>query len=338
MCQGSGPDTTLPSQENFKQSKIVTKFDYSKFIKIDFFRNQVPIMNNIIMYILTVLIWGTTWYAIKLQVGYAPPEISILYRAILAALCLTIWCKIKGLSLRFSPRDHLFLCMLGMSLFSLHYLFGYHATRYIVSGVVAVVFSATSFLSILYNFIFFGIKPTRNIVLGALIGITGLCIFFWHELKQINLQDSTLTGLLLASIAAAIFSLGGSISKRNSQQGLPIIPAMTVGMLYAIIIILIYTFSQPQQHLVFPKSPIYWGSLAYLVIPGSMIAFLCYLQLVNNIGPELAGYTTVLSPIVALLVSASLEGYTWSIVDLLGLLLVILGNILVLSKRSLLKY
>jgi drug/metabolite transporter (DMT)-like permease len=290
-------------------------------------------MNNAILYILTVLIWGTAWYAIKLQVGYAPPELSILYRATLAAICLTIWCKIKGFNLRFSAKDHLFLCMLGMSMFSLHYLFGYNATRYTVSGTLAVVFSATSFLSILYNYLFFKIKPSLNIVLGALIGISGLCIFFWHELKQVSLQDSTVKGLMLAGTSAVIFSLGGSISKRNHKHGIPIIPAMTIGMWYAILVLLIYNFSHLHHHFFFPKSLIYWGSLMYLVIPGSIISFLCYLQLIKNIGQELAGYMSVLSPIVALFVSAGFEGYTWSIVHLIGLSLVVVGNILVISKR-----
>lgn len=177
-------------------------------------------MNNIVLYILTVLIWGTTWYAIKLQVTYTLPEISILYRAVLAAICLISWCKIKNFSLRFSTKDHLFLALLGLSMFSLHYLFGYTATRYMVSGVIAVVFSATSFLSILYNFIFFKIKPSFNIIFGALIGICGLCIFFWQELVQVNLQESTVKGLSLAGISTVIFSLGGSIVKEIVNRDL----------------------------------------------------------------------------------------------------------------------
>jgi drug/metabolite transporter (DMT)-like permease len=69
------------------------------------------------------------------------------------------------------------------------------------------------------------------------------------------------------------------------------------------------------------------------VFPGSIIAFLCYLKLVKDMGPEQAGYTTVLFPIVALLVSWALEGYEWSMADLLGLALVITGNVLVMRKK-----
>ena len=132
---------------------------------------RVNKMNNIILYLTTVLIWGTTWFAIKLQVGYAPNEISILYRATLAALCLYVWCKFKGISLKHKMKDHLFFCLLGLAMFSLHLLFVYKATTYIVSGVVAVVFSCLSFLSILNNYIFFRIKPQLNVLIGVLFGI-----------------------------------------------------------------------------------------------------------------------------------------------------------------------
>lgn len=293
-------------------------------------------MNNAVLYIITVLIWGTTWFAIKLQIGHAPNEISIFYRGALAAICLFVWCKINKYSLRFKLKDHLFLCGLGLSMFSLHYIFVFKATHYIVSGVIAVVFSGVSFLSILNNFIFFRQKPSLNVVLGALIGVGGLCVFFGDEITQVADGHTFLKGLMLACIAALIFSLGGSFSKRNNNKGLETIPAMTMGMIYGSIMILVYILTQSSQF-VLPASYIYWMSLIYLVVPGSIVAFLCYLKLIKNIGPELAGYTMVLTPIVALIVSWALEGYEWSLTDLVGLACVIVGNVLVMRKKSITK-
>lgn len=290
-------------------------------------------MNTLILYIITVLIWGTTWFAIKLQTGHAPDEISILYRGALAALILLLWCQVKGLSLRFSLKNHLFLGLLGLSMFSLHYLFVYNATNYLVSGVIALVFSGVSFLSIVNNFIFFRIKPSPNTIIGSFIGIGGLCIFFWNEMTQVSRQNNFLKGLALAGIGTIIFSLGSSISKRNNNQQLEIIPSMTMGLIYGTVVMLIYTLVQSNPF-VLPTNIIYWVSLLYLVIPGSIVAFLCYLQLIKNIGPEMAGYTTVLFPIVALIISGVYEGYQWSSTHLLGLLLVIIGNILVMKKKS----
>jgi drug/metabolite transporter (DMT)-like permease len=76
----------------------------------------------------------------------------------------------------------------------------------------------------------------------------------------------------------------------------------------------------------------YIGSLLYLVIPGSVIGFTAYLTLVGRMGPERAAYCTVLFPVVALNVSAYAEGYQWTVPALMGLVLVMVGNVLVFRK------
>ncbi len=288
-------------------------------------------MNNIVLYALTVMIWGTTWFAVRLQVDLAPFEISILYRAILSAVLLLSWCKYQKISLLFRPKDHVFLVALGVSMFSIHYLFVFNAYLYLISGVVSVVFSGVSFLSILNNYIFFRTKPSLNVILGALIGVSGLCVFFWDEVANVALHDATLKGLSLAGIGALIFSLGGSITRRNHSKGLQAIPSLTVGMVYGTLIMLVYTVVQSTPFVI-PSSTPYWMSMFYLAIAGS-VAFICYMKLIQNMGPELAGYTAVLVPVVALLVSSVLEGYEGSLYDFLGLTCVIVGNILVMRKK-----
>lgn len=76
----------------------------------------------------------------------------------------------------------------------------------------------------------------------------------------------------------------------------------------------------------------YLGSLVYLAIPGSVIGFTAYLTLVGRIGAERAAYCTVLFPVVALNVSALVEGYQWTPSALIGLILVMLGNVLVFYR------
>ena len=293
-------------------------------------------MNNVGLYVLTVLIWGTTWFAIKMQVGHAPNEVSIAYRAALASMFLLTWCKYKGYSLKFRLKDHFFLCGLGLSMFSVHLLFVYGASQYLVSGVISVVFSIVSFLSIFYNYVFFRAKPTLNIIMGVVIGITGICIFFWDEVSRLSYESDTILGLQLALCGTIVFALGGSISKRNHMQGIETVPAMAMGMVYGAIAATCYVLIKGSQF-VLPESYAYWASLMYLVVPGSIIAFLCYMQLIKNIGPELAGYTSVLFPTVALLVSFVLEGYQGSFNDFIGFAFVLTGNVLVMRKKTSLK-
>ncbi len=288
-------------------------------------------MMTFLLYSVTVLVWGTTWYAIKLQIGEASPELSIFCRATLAAVLLIGWCLIKGYSLRFSKRDHLFLAALGLTMFSLHHICIYHATHFIVSGVVAVVFSGVSFLSIVNNFIFYKVRPRWNLVLGACIGILGVFSFFSRDILNVTLEDEALKGLFLAIVGCLIFSLGSVVSKRNHQEGLQIVPSLAIGMVYGSIALTLYMiFNQIPFYI--PTTITFWGSLLYLVIPGSIIGFFCYLKLIRSIGPERAGFATVLFPVVALGVSYLLEHYTFSPFDIVGLIFVLLGNLLVLKK------
>jgi len=64
-------------------------------------------MNNTFLYAVTVLVWGSTWLAIEFQLGVVEPEVSIVYRYMLASAILFFICKIRNLSLYFKAKDHL---------------------------------------------------------------------------------------------------------------------------------------------------------------------------------------------------------------------------------------
>ena len=66
-------------------------------------------MGNSLLYIATVLIWGSTWYAIKMQLGAVDPDLSVAYRFIIASVLLIAFCLATGRSLRFAPRHHIFI-------------------------------------------------------------------------------------------------------------------------------------------------------------------------------------------------------------------------------------
>ena len=86
---------------------------------------------NILLYIMTVLIWGSTWFAITCQLGTIPLDLSIFYRFGLAALLIFGWCFFKKRSLRFSWETHIFFIAQGFFLFSMNYMAAYEANLYI---------------------------------------------------------------------------------------------------------------------------------------------------------------------------------------------------------------
>ena len=81
----------------------------------------------------------------------------------------------------------------------------------------------------------------------------------------------------------------------------------------------------------------YLGALFYLAVAGSVIAFGCYLTLIHRIGADKGAYAGVAFPIVALLISTWLEGFLWTFSAVLGVLLIVTGNILALSNPRLQK-
>lgn len=79
-------------------------------------------MKNVLFYLTTVLIWGSTWIGIKMQLGVVDPMVSVTYRFGLASLLLLIYCIVAGLRMRFSKEEHMFMFFQGILLFGFNYL------------------------------------------------------------------------------------------------------------------------------------------------------------------------------------------------------------------------
>ena len=76
-------------------------------------------MSNLALYLISVLVWGSTWFAIEFQLGLVEPEVSIVYRYVGASLLLFGWSFYRRLNLRFGIREHGWFLLMGMFLFGL---------------------------------------------------------------------------------------------------------------------------------------------------------------------------------------------------------------------------
>jgi LPXTG-motif cell wall-anchored protein len=77
----------------------------------------------------------------------------------------------------------------------------------------------------------------------------------------------------------------------------------------------------------------YLTSLLYLSVFGSVIAFTTYLNLLGKVGPDKAGYISLVMPVIALIISTFLEGYQWTPYGLVGLLLILSGIFMALKRK-----
>jgi drug/metabolite transporter (DMT)-like permease len=286
------------------------------------------------LYLTSVLIWGSTWLAITFQFGIVPPVVSVTYRFALAGAILYAWARVKGLRLRFSANEHLWMALQGLLLFGINYMCVYLAETEITSGLVAVAFSLLVVLNIVGSRIFLGTPLRPSAMLGAALGIGGLVLIFLPEMARDTGKGSAALGVAYALGGALSASLGNIVAYRNHGRGLPVVQMNTFGMLYGALFVALFALvtRQPWR---FDWSMHYLLSLAYLAVFGSILAFGAFLVLLGRIGADRAGYVTVAIPIVALLLSACFEGLRRDLSLALGMLLCVAGNVAVLwGKRT----
>jgi drug/metabolite transporter (DMT)-like permease len=282
------------------------------------------------LYITTVAIWGSSWFAITLQLGIVHPIWSVAYRFVLAAVILMTYCIATHRRLRFPWQDHGFLAIQGFFLFSLNYILFYFVIQHLTSGVVAVTFSTIVFLNMLNGALIFRAPVSARVVAGACLGLLGISLVFWPELRALDASSGALSSLALAVLATWVASLGNMAAVRNQRHSLPVLQSNAFGMAYGACFTTMAAVTiggKPE----FDWSIAYVGSLLYLAVFATIIAFGAYLSLLGRIGADRAAYASVLFPIVALALSTLFEEYHWSIAALLGVATVLAGNLLILT-------
>lgn len=290
-------------------------------------------MKTIVLYIITVLVWGSTWLGIKFQLGTVDPIVSVIYRFGIAFVILLVFCIVRKKRLKFSLLDHGFMFLLGLFLFSINYWLVYLSEVYLTSGLVAVLFSSVVFFNIANGAIFLGSPVEKTMVAGAMLGILGIILIFMPEISSFDLSDKGVFGLLVGIASVFLASLGNITSARNTRHHIPVIQANLFGMAYGTLILtLIALFLDKEFAFVF--SVPYIGSLAYLSVFGSIVAFGCYLTLIGSIGPDKASYAIMVVPIISLILSSMFEGYVWNMNAYAGLVMVLTGNFFALKKKA----
>jgi len=288
-------------------------------------------MNNKVLYALTVLIWGTTWIAINYQLGTVAAEVSVVYRFALASLILFIWAKFKKLPLNFSPRYHLNFIALGVFLFGLNYFLLYNAQQHINSALAATAFSTLMIFNIINAKFCYKTPIGKQVYLGASLGLIGIITLFWPQITSVEYGQATLLGLGLCLVGTLSASMGNMVSIKNQQLKLPVLQTNAWAMLYGTIFMSVVALTSGDKFS-FDFSFAYVGSLIYLALFGSVIAFGCYLTLMTRIGAHKTSYANILFPAVAVVISTFVENFHWSIFTVIGFSSILLGNLVILSK------
>ncbi|MGF1720722.1 DMT family transporter [Vibrio kyushuensis] len=281
---------------------------------------------NAILYTVTVLIWGSTWLAIAYQLGDTPVVVSVGWRFAVASIALFVILIVRNALPRLSIENHKMAALLALCLFSNNFLLFYAATEYLPSGLNAVVFSLAPILNSFNLWILEKRRPSTAFLQGAITGFTGVVLLFASQFVSADMDLTIFLGLTLSFLGTCFFSMGNLVSARAQKKEMPLLPttawAMGYGALYLLIIALILDLP-----LSIPDTSTYVSALMYLAIVGSVVGFNTYLALVGRIGAAKAAYCTVLFPLVALSLSTIFEGYEWTWLSAIGVVLVLAGNL-----------
>jgi drug/metabolite transporter (DMT)-like permease len=284
------------------------------------------------LYTVAVLIWGSTWLVIKFQLGVVSPLVSVAWRFALAALMLLTYSAVRRRPLIFGARDHLWIALQGILMFGLNYIGVYLAEQDLTSGLVAVVFSIVVSMNAVGMRVFFSQPIRATTTLAALIGVAGVALVFWPEMRGFSASPGQLRALGFAVAATAMASLGNMVAARIHRRQLPVMQTNAWAMLYGAVFVALLAFASGQRF-GFDVSWRYIASLLYLSLFGSALAFGAYVTLMRRIGADRASYTAVAVPVVALLLSSVFEQLRWQFATFAGVALCVAGNVLMLRRR-----
>ena len=288
---------------------------------------------NALLYVVTVLIWGSSWLAIKYQLGSVDPMVSVAYRFMLASALSWLYCRFSGRLMRYSLRDHGFMFLQGASLFALNYWLFYLSELTLTSGLAAVIFSTIVVMNMMNGVLFLKNRLELRVVLGAGIGLFGIIVVFWSEVTDFESGSENLFAVSLAVLATLLASLGNIASARNQRKGIPVVQANTFGMTYGALLMLVLSWATGREF-TFEVTLPYVSSLVFLSVFASIIAFWTYLTLLGRVGVERAAYATLIFPLVALGFSTVFEDYQWTASAGIGILLILAGNLLILKRSA----
>jgi drug/metabolite transporter (DMT)-like permease len=283
------------------------------------------------LYAVTVFVWGTSWIALKAQLGEVSPEVSTLWRFLVAAPLMWLWAALRGETLAYPAADHLRFALSGALMFSSNFVLFLYAGEHLPSGLLAVVFSLVSILNLLLGAAFLGQPIVPRVAIGGVLGAAGIALLYWPQVAAGGADRGALLGLAFALAGTLAFCSGNLVSTAIQRRGAPLLAATAWGMTYGVAVLAAIALVRRQPFVV-EWNARYLGATLYLALFASVVAFASYLTLLRRTGAARAGYATVLFPIVALAISTLVEDYRWTFAAVVGAALALAGNVLVLRR------
>ncbi|WP_257254611.1 MULTISPECIES: DMT family transporter [unclassified Endozoicomonas] len=293
---------------------------------------EVQNVSNATLFCICSLVWGSTWYAVSWQLGTVDAMWSVAYRFLSGAVLLWFICCFRGGLTGFTRRQHLRFFFQGTFLCGISYWLVYESEKFISSGLSALICTGILYSNVVIARFWLGHAVKRSVLIGATLGSAGVLMVFFPHISQIDSNTLQLKGLALALGAALMFSMGSVSCEVNQKDGLSVAPVTVFAMFYGGLEMGAMALLRGVPP-TFDFSPGYLVSLIYLVTFGSVVAMTSYIALIQRMGSDRTAYVDIIYPIIALLISTVLEGHQWTPVSVLGVAVILLGNLLAMGNR-----
>jgi drug/metabolite transporter (DMT)-like permease len=286
-------------------------------------------MKTTLTFAMLCLIWGSTWMAIKIGLTDAPPLSGVSVRFALAVLILYTVVRIKRYSLPERFGSKLKLAYPGLYIYSGSYALIYLAEQHISSALTAVLFAS---FPLFVAFLSIWMLQTERLNsagwLGLALGFAGVVLISYDSFQS---SPHLFTGTLLALGGSFSAAYGILIQKKHFSRENVLVATfiqMTLGLLP--LVALSFAFDQWANFFVTAASI---GSILYLAIFGTVIAFVGYYWLLSHTKAITVSLIAFFTPVIAILIGI-LFGESLAIRTVAGAVMILAGVVLVMRRRA----
>lgn len=287
----------------------------------------------VIPFLLTGIIWGSTWWVITDQIDGIAPSWSVAIRFAVATPAMFLVARLMGKNLRIGSKGHWLALLIGITQFCGNFNFVYRSELHLTSGIVAVMFTMLIVFNAFLGWLLLGQRITRNFMIGTCVAMSGIALLLWHEAGLNPLGGSIPLGIVWALLGILSASIANVVQANDTGRALPMVSLLAWAMLYGTIadFVLAYVTAGPLE---LPVRASFWFGIAWLALAGSVVTFPLHYTMVREIGAGRAAYNGIVTVIVAMLLSTIFENYRWNGLTVSGAILAVIGLVIALRARQ----
>ncbi len=252
---------------------------------------------------ITSIVWGTTWVASKIGVAEMPALQMAYIRQFFGGICFVLFFMLYR-KLAFPTRkEFLWLLIMALLMFVLANGLSTWSLNFIPTGLSALVGALYPLSVVVIEMVFF---KSRNMTIltfiGLLLGISGIGIVFYENAFQHH-PEGFIFGVALSVIAMLSWSIGTIVIVRKKTKLNPYYATGWQMLIGAFILFVVAETTQPTI-LIKNISAAGWGAITYLVLAGSLLAFIAFIYSMKKLPPAISSLYAYINPLVAMVTAA----------------------------------